>query len=75
MQDGRVQPTELLRRIDAREYDMVLSTAQVMDASYDHYNFGFPPPVAAAIRRGYVFRGVLGGLFVYAPLQRDELTN
>src|SRR5262249_49956329 len=69
VQGGRVQPTELIRRIDNQEYDIVLSTAQIVDPTYERYQFGYPPVVAQAIRRQYVFRSHLAGMFLY---QRRE---
>ncbi len=61
----RLYPTELLRRLESREYDLVVTTSEVMDPGYDNYVFGFPPVVAEVVRRQYRFVGIGGGMFLY----------
>ena len=71
----RVRPTELIRRIESQEYDLIVSTAQIMDPGYDKYDFGYPRVVAEVIRRRYEFGGRAGGQFLYRPRMEAPKTT
>jgi hypothetical protein len=71
---GRVDPSELIRRIEHREYDVVLSTARIDEPGYDAYIFGYPPRIAKAILAHYRFQSSRGAMFVFLP-KRSEPTR
>ncbi|QDV38541.1 hypothetical protein [Tautonia plasticadhaerens] len=66
---GRIDPAEIRRRLEAAEYDAIVTTKDLFDARdpYDTYDFGLPPGLAEAARRHYRLVGTAGGLFLYEP--------
>jgi hypothetical protein len=69
---GRIDPAEIRRRLESRDYDLVITTRDLFDRRvYDTYDFGLPPGLAEAARRNYRPVGAAGGLFVFEP-RRDD---
>ncbi len=61
---------DLVRRIDARDFDLVVLVQPLDDAAWwADYHFG--PAVIAAIRRSYVPSGRVQGYDVYRPRPPD----
>jgi hypothetical protein len=64
---GQIDPVQMRRWIEEERYEGIVTTKDLMDPSYDDYDFGLPRPLVEAARRHYEPTGAVGGLFFYRP--------
>ena len=68
VETGRIQPTEIVARLRAGNYDHVITSEDLFDPNTDPDTpFGLPRVVANAVRTSYQPAGPLGDLFHYVP--------
>lgn len=72
VESGQIRPARMVERIAAGDYDLVVTTADVFQPSYDSYEFGLPMALAEALRRRYEPAGVRASWFFYRPRPRKE---
>jgi hypothetical protein len=71
VETGRITPTTMVRRVEAEEYDWIITTKDLFDPSYASYDFGLPMPLAEPARQHYRLRANQTGFFIYSPKGRD----
>lgn len=64
---GKIEPVQMREWVEAEHYDWIITSKELMDPSYDSYDFGLPKPLVDAARRHYEFTGSFGSLFFYRP--------
>jgi hypothetical protein len=65
---GRIEPTELLERLESESYDLLILTGNVFGEGYETTPFALAPPLAQSIRDHYRLRGAAFGFYLYGPL-------
>jgi hypothetical protein len=64
---GEIDPSRMRQWVETEHYDWIITSKELMDPSYDGYDFGLPKPLVDAARRHYQPSGSFGGLFFYRP--------
>lgn len=65
VETGRIRPEVMRRKIEAEEYDLVITTSDVNAPGYATYEFGLPMVLAERVREHYALVGTEARLFVY----------
>ena len=71
--NGKIEPTEILRKLEGAEYDLLVTTHDLMAPTYLSYTFGLPPVLVEPARRSYRLDGMLAGMYLYVP--RDGIVG
>lgn len=71
VQSGRIRPSRLVEIIAAKEFDLVVLTAELGDPLYDRNSFALPIAIADAVREHYRLERWMSGFFVYVPQNRS----
>lgn len=62
---GQLNLETLERRIEAEDYELVVTTADLNHPLYLNYPFGLPKPLVERVRAHYVLSGSENGLYLY----------
>lgn len=68
---GQLDLSTMLGRVEAEEYDWLITTKDIFEGGYKDYDFGLPIAVIERARRHYRQRGDSGSHFLYGPLGRE----
>ena len=63
---GQINPDAILRKIDSEQYDLIVTTSDLMLPDYETHEFGLPTVLVKPIRQHYKSLGSRARLFFYA---------
>ena len=64
---GKIEPIEIRRKLEGAEYDLLVTTHDLLAPTYLTYTFGLPPVLIEPARRNYVPQGMMAGMYLYSP--------
>jgi len=71
VETGQITPSAMASRVEAEDYDWIITTKDLFDASYASYDFGLPMAVVEPARRHYHLGAFNTNFFIYSPKSRE----
>lgn len=65
VETGRIEPTKMKEWIEAEDYDIIVTTSDLLLPGYKTYEFGLPMVLVESIKKHYVSAGTLNSFFIY----------
>lgn len=72
---GEIDPATMRGWVESEYYDWIITTKDLLDPSYDTYDFGLPSGLVTPARQHYEFSGSAGGYYFYRPHRLSGVTG